>query len=91
MDGEIKDSLSYSEFLALTIDIESVLTTELAMLLFKHFDSHGKGVVTSHDLKLAFAMNGKQLSDVGVAEILSNFDCLNLGYFTESQFFKLLN
>ena len=72
------------------VDIESVLTNELTLLLFKHFDSSGKKVITSYDLKKAFALSGKKLSDSGVADIFSYFNCSNLGYFTESQFFQLM-
>ncbi len=46
--------INYSEFLAATISIKSVLTYDKLWALFKHFDTDETGVITPENIKEAF-------------------------------------
>jgi calcium-dependent protein kinase len=55
--------INYSEFLAATVSIKSVLTNELLWGLFKHFDTDDSDFITSENIQEAMAKVGKAIDD----------------------------
>ena len=65
-DGEI----NYTEFLAATISVQNVLTNEKLYALFKHFDIDDSEFITPANIREAFAINGRDISDAQLKDIL---------------------
>ena len=55
--------INYSEVLAATVSVKSVLTGELLWALFKHFDTDDSDFITPDNIKEAMAKVGKPISD----------------------------
>jgi len=78
--------INYSEFLAATISIKSVLTQDKMWALFKHFDTDDSGFITPENIKEAFEKTGKHISDKELANILKSHDVMHNGRITFEEF-----
>jgi len=78
--------INYSEFLAATISIKSVLTYDKMWALFKHFDTDDSGFITPENIREAFGKVGKNLSDKDINDILENHDIENNGMISFEEF-----
>ena len=56
--------INYSEFLAATVSVRSVLTGEKLQALFKHFDTDNSDFITPDNVREAFHQNGRRLSEI---------------------------
>jgi len=74
VDYEGNGSINYTEFLAATVQIKSVLSYEKLWALFKHFDTDDSGSITPENLKEAFANAGRMLTDSDIKHIMSQHD-----------------
>lgn len=66
--------INYTEFLAATISVRSVLTYEKLFALFKHFDTDDSGFITPENIKEAMAKAGKIVTDKDIEEIMHEHD-----------------
>eukprot|EP00347_Sterkiella_histriomuscorum_P016687 403352243 len=71
--------INYSEFLVATIELQQVLSYEKMWALFKYFDTDDSGVITSQNLKEAFAKTGKDLNDAEIAKIFEKHSFIDNG------------
>jgi calcium-dependent protein kinase len=55
--------LNYTEFLMATVNLKETCTDELITETFSHFDSNGKGYISSEDMHVALKKIGTQISD----------------------------
>ena len=62
VDYEGNGKINYSEFLAATVSVRSVLTNEKLYALFKHFDTDNSDFITPDNIREAFLQNGRELS-----------------------------
>lgn len=62
VDYQGNGKINYSEFLAATVSIRSVLTNEKLYALFKHFDTDNSDFITPDNIREAFLQNGRELS-----------------------------
>ena len=62
VDYEGNGMINYSEFLAATVSVRSVLTNEKLYALFKHFDTDNSDFITPDNIREAFLQNGRELS-----------------------------
>ena len=86
MDYKGNGKINYSEFLAATISVKSVLTYEKLYALFKHFDTDDSGFITPENLKESFAVGGRDLSDEQVGIILKDHDIKGDGQLSFEEF-----
>ena len=66
--------INYSEFLAATISVQSILTHERLWALFKQFDVENKEEITGDNIKDAMAKLGKKVSKEEIEEIMRKHD-----------------
>jgi len=78
--------INYSEFLAATISIKSVLTYDKMWALFKHFDTDDSGFITPENIREAFGKVGKNLSDKDINDIIENHDIEKNGMISFEEF-----
>jgi calcium-dependent protein kinase len=62
VDYEGNGLINYSEFLAATMSVQTVLTEEKLYALFKHFDTDNSDYITPENIREAFLQNGRELS-----------------------------
>ncbi len=86
IDYQGNGKINYSEFLAATISVRSVLTEKILWTLFKHFDTDDSNTITQENIKEAFAKAGKQVSEEEMDEILKNHDIVNDGQISFDEF-----
>ena len=66
--------------------MKKVLTNSKLYALFKHFDTDDSEVLTEGNIKEAFAVNGKGLSDAEMRAILRNHDTTGDGQISFDEF-----
>ena len=54
VDYQGNGKINYSEFLAATVSVRSVLTNEKLFALFKHFDTDNSDYITPDNIREAF-------------------------------------
>lgn len=59
VDYQGNGKINYSEFLAATVSVKSVLTNEMLLALFKHFDTDDSGYITPDNIIEAMGQAGK--------------------------------
>ena len=78
--------INYSEFLAATISVKSVMTYDKLWALFKHFDTDNSGYITEDNIEEAFAKAGKQLSKEDIKEMIKSHDLEKNGKLSFEEF-----
>ena len=63
LDYDGNHTINYSEFLAATISIHSILTHERLEAIFKQFDVDNTNEITCSNIKDAMTKLGKEISD----------------------------
>ena len=63
VDYKGNGKINYTEFLAATIPVQRVLTDEKLHALFKHFDIDDSNFITPANIKEAFAINGRDVTE----------------------------
>ena len=86
VDYQGNGKINYSEFLAATISISSVLTQEKLYALFKHFDTDNSEFITPDNIREAFNQNGRQLSLKQTQQILHDHDVMGDGRLSFDEF-----
>jgi calcium-dependent protein kinase len=66
--------LNYSQFLALTIDIKRLESTDGLWLAFKYFDSENRGFITKENFHSALKRAGWELSENEVNDMLGQYN-----------------
>ena len=67
-------NINYSEFLAATISVHSILTHERLEAIFKQFDIENKNQITAENIRDAMTKLGKEVSDLEIEEIMRKHD-----------------
>lgn len=62
LDYSGNQKINYSEFLAATISVQTILTHERLEALFKQFDIDNKDEITSENIRAAMGKLGKEIS-----------------------------
>lgn len=78
--------INYTEFLAATVSVKSVLTEELLFALFKHFDTDGSDYLTPDNIIEAMAKVGKTITKEEIDEIMKEHDLAKNGKITFDEF-----
>ncbi len=66
--------INYSEFLAATISIHTILTHEKLDALFRQFDVDNTNEITVDNIKEAMSKLGKEITDAELEEIMKEHD-----------------
>ena len=66
--------INYSEFLAATISMQSILTDEKLWSLFKTFDTDDTDFISFENLQEAFQRLGRSISDAELEAMLTQHD-----------------
>lgn len=92
MDLDANMAVNYSEFLAATLDINSIVKENEGSLLrvFNQFDMDGSGEITKQDLKLAFTKFGKKLSNQEMDDLMAAHDEDKDGTISFEEFKKMM-
>ena len=70
-----KDSrISINDFIAASMDIQTILTKNKIDGIFKEFDISGRGNISGEDIKITFSKFGKIVSDEEVEVIMGKYD-----------------
>ena len=86
VDYQGNGKINYSEFLAATVSVRSVLTGEKLYALFKHFDTDNSEYITPDNIREAFQQSGRELSELQTRKILSTHDSMGDGKLSFSEF-----
>lgn len=86
VDYEGNGKINYSEFLAATVSVRSVLTNEKLYALFKHFDTDNSDFITPDNIREAFLQNGRELSSQQTKNILRDHDIMGDGRLSFDEF-----
>lgn len=63
LDTHNNNQISYSEFLAATIDINELMTEKKLQSIFQSFDCDGCGHISKQDIIVAFSKKGRDLTE----------------------------
>lgn len=74
LDYDNNGKINYSEFIAATVNLGSLLTDDKINALFKQFDVDNTDKITYNNIKDAFTKLGQELSDGDIRAILSMHD-----------------
>ena len=86
-----KDSrISYSEFIAASIDVSKFLTKEKLEALFNTFDVDNTGCITTKNLKGAFSKFNRDITDHEIQEIIKEHDLDHNGVIKAHEFEKMM-
>lgn len=55
VDYKGNGTINYTDFLSATVSVESVLTNEKLLALFKHFDTDNSDYITPDNIREAFS------------------------------------
>ena len=86
VDYDGNGKINYSEFLAATVQLRSVLTEEKLYALFKHFDTDNSEFITPDNIREAFKQNGRELSVKQTKQILRDHDAIGDGQLNFDEF-----
>ncbi len=86
VDYQGNGKINYTEFLAATIPVESVLTDKKLLALFKHFDTDNSDFITPDNIREAFSQNGRDLSEKETKQIMNNHDMMGDGRLSYDEF-----
>ena len=86
VDYDGNGKINYSEFLAATVQLRSVLTEEKLYALFKHFDTDNSEFITPDNIREAFKQNGRELSVKQTKQILRDHDVIGDGQLNFDEF-----
>ena len=86
VDYKGNGKINYTEFLAATVSVQQVLTNEKLYALFKHFDIDDSEYITPENIREAFAVNGREITDAQLKDILSSHDMTGDGRLTFEEF-----
>jgi calcium-dependent protein kinase len=78
--------VNYSEFLAATISVKSILTHEKIWALFAQFDTDNTGSITKSNIKEAFSKLGKKISEEELKTIMKEHDIKKDGKISFEEF-----
>ncbi len=83
--------INYSEFLAATISVKSVMTYEKLWALFKHFDTDNSGYITEENIEEAFAKAGKIITKEEIKDTIKSHDIERNGMLSFDEFKMIFN
>ncbi len=88
IDTDKNKKISYTEFLAATINKKSFLQRERLMEAFSMLDKEKKGKITKDELKQV--LNLESSDDEYIVELMKAVDTNKDGYIDQNEFFKLM-
>jgi calcium-dependent protein kinase len=66
--------INYSEFLAATIDLKSIVSEDKLKAVFKMFDTDNSDYITVENMQIAFQKQGNQISLQEIKAYISQYD-----------------
>ena len=86
VDYQGNGKINYTEFLAATVSIRSVLTDEKLYALFKHFDTDNSDYITPDNIREAFQISGRELTEAETKQIFTDHDVVGDGRLSFTEF-----
>lgn len=74
LDYDGNSKINYSEFLAATVEVSTMLTHDKLMAIFKGFDLENKNELTVSNIKDAMSKLGKEVNDAEIENIMKKHD-----------------
>ena len=90
VDYQGNGKINYSEFMAATINVSSVLNESKMWALFKQFDTDDTGFITKENMKDAFKKLGKHITDKEINEAMKQHDTTKTDVISWPEFKEML-
>ena len=68
------NKINYTEFLAATISVQTILTDEKLLAIFKQFDTDSSGFITRDNIVAAMNKLGQHINEKELDAIMQNHD-----------------
>ena len=85
-----KGLITYSEFIAATVDREFYEDEENLEQAFRRFDVDNSGKITKENVKNCFARFGFKLDEKTISDYIADFDIHDNGCISKEEFFKMM-
>ena len=82
--------ISYSEFIAASIDVSQFLTKEKLEALFTTFDVDNSGQITAKNLKDGFSKFNRDITDEEIQDIMKKHDIEKNGVIKQHEFEQMM-
>ena len=82
--------ISYSEFIAASIDVSKFLTKEKLSALFSTFDVDNSGSITAKNLKDGFSKFNRDITDHEIEDIMKKHDIEKNGVINQHEFEQMM-
>ena len=90
LDYAKDDRISYTEFIAASIDVSKFLTKEKLEALYNTFDVDNTGSITTKNLKDAFSKFNRDITDHEIQDIIKHHDIDKNGVIKFHEFEKMM-